>query len=53
MYEDGGIIIVIIIIIIIIIIIDLKQENRVIIQFKHFCLLDFFLRIWKLKYIKQ
>ena len=30
-----------------------KQKIHVIIQSKHFCLLDFFLRIWKLKYIKQ
>ena len=29
---------------------DLKQEIHVIIQSKHSCLLDFFLRIWKLKY---
>jgi len=31
----------------------LKQEIHVIIQSKHFCLLDFALRTWKLKYIKQ
>ena len=29
------------------------SEIHVIIQSKHFCLLDFFLRTWKLKYIKQ
>ena len=32
--------------------VDLKQEIHVIIQSKH-SRLDFFLRIWKLKYIKQ
>ena len=30
-----------------------KAGNSVIIQSKHFCLLDFSLRIIKLKYIKQ
>ena len=30
-----------------------KQEIQVIIQHKHFCLLDFSLTIWKLKHIKQ
>ena len=30
-----------------------KQEIHAIIQSKHSCRLDFFLRIWKLKYIKQ
>ena len=52
-----GIIIIIIIIIIINIYkeinVDLMQEIYVIIQSKHSCLIDFFLRIWKLKYIKQ
>ena len=33
--------------------VDLKQEIHVIIQSKHSCLLDFSLRIWQLKYIKQ
>ena len=33
--------------------VDLKQENPVISQSKDFCLLDFPLRIWKLKYIEQ
>ena len=33
--------------------VDLKREIQVIIQSKHSCLLDFFLRIRKLKYIKQ
>ena len=33
--------------------VDLKQEIHVIIQFKHSCPLEFSLRIWKLKYIKQ
>ena len=33
--------------------VELKQEIHAIIQSKHSCRLDFFLRIWKLKYIKQ
>ena len=32
---------------------ELKREIHVIIQSKHFCLHDFSLRIWKLKYTKQ
>ena len=30
-----------------------NKKTHVIIQSKHSCLLDFSLRIWKLKYIKQ
>ena len=36
-----------------IVIVDLKQEIHVIIQSTHACPLDFSLRTWKLKYIKQ